>query len=290
MFKSICFLIQTYNRSKLVDLLNICCIIGVMSVEKEVRKQLLVTIGLSDKEALLYDLLLEQGEMTGGEVERLGRQKKNTFALLKSLQRKELLTINVREGKRYYIPAPPETLELILRERRRAILTTQALFEQVLPEMSKAYKDKIGKPVVQHFSGISGLRTVFDEVYREGKTEVLSVVGNEAPDKKFYEEIINKYKPMRIKNKIFAKTISPDSPRARELKATEKLDLKEKYLVDPVKYPMPAEFDTWGDKIALMSFARGDFSAILIQHPDLAKTMRSLMSLAMDGARHKPEP
>ena len=84
---------------------------------------------------------------------------------------------------------------------------------------------------------------------------------------------------------IFAKTISPDSPRARELKATEKQDLKEKILVDTQKYPMPAEFDSWDDRIALMSFARGDFSAVLIQHPDLAITMQSLLRLAMDGAK-----
>ena len=48
---------------------------------------------------------------------------------------------------------------------------------------------------------------------------------------------------------------------------------------------MPAEFDSWDDKIALMSFARADFSAILVQHPDLARTMQSLMRLAMGGAR-----
>lgn len=254
-----------------------------MSQEKELRKRLLVAIGLSDKEAHIYDLLLEQGEMTGGEVERIGRQRKNTFALLKSLQRKSLVTIINREGKRHYVPAPPETLELILREQKRAVLMTQSLYEQFLPEMSKTYKEKVGRPVVQYYSGISGLRTVFDEVYREGKNEVLSAVGNEAPDKRFYEEIINKYKPMRIRNKILARTISPDSLRARELKATEKQDLKEKYLIDPKKYPMPSEFDSWDDKIALMSFSRGDFSAILIQHPDLAKTMQSLMRLAMDS-------
>jgi len=254
-----------------------------MSVQKEIRKQLLVTMGLSDKEALIYDLLLEQGKLTGGEIEKVGRQKKNTFALLKSLQRRGLITISTSDGKRYYVPAPPESLELMLKEQKRAILTTQALYEQVLPEMSRSYKEKIGKPVVQYYSGLSGLRMVFDEVYKEGKSEVLSAVGNEAPDKRFYEEIINKYKPLRIKNKILARTISPDSPRARELKATEQLDLKKKYLVDPAKYPMPAEFDSWDDKIALMSFSKGDFSAILIQHPDLAKTMQSLMRLSMDS-------
>lgn len=256
-----------------------------MTDEKAIQRQLLISLGLAPKEAEIYEILLEQGEMTGGAIERESRQKKNTYTLLKSLQRKQLVSAYTREGKRYYQPAPPEQLELLIREQKRSTQQTQTLLDQALPEMSRAYKDKVGKPVVRYYSGISGLRTVFDEVYAPGKDEVLSCMGNEAPDTKFFDEIISKYKPLRVQNNIFARTISPDSPRARELKKTEKADLKEKFLVDPATYPMPAEFDSWGDMIALMSFARKDFSAVLIQHPDLAQTMQSLMRLAMDGAR-----
>lgn len=190
-----------------------------------------------------------------------------------------------REGKRWYSPAPPEQLELVIKEQKRAVLQNQALLEQALPEMSRAYKERVGRPVVRYFSGLTGLRTVFDEVYAAGKNEILSCVGNESPDQKFHKEIVEKYLPLRKKNQIWARTISPDSPRAREFKKTEKEDLKEKILVDPKQYPMPAEFDTWGDTVAMMSFARQDFTAILIKHPDLAKTMQSLLRLAMGVGR-----
>lgn len=258
-----------------------------MNEQKGLRIQMLVSLGLSQKEAEIYDLLLEQGGTTGGEIEKLSRQKKNTYVLLKSLQRKQLLTTAIKEGKRYYVPAPPDQLLLAIKEQKRAIVQSQGLLEQMLPEMQKTYNDTVGRPVVRYFSGITGLRTVFDEVYSEGKPEVLSCVGNESPDPRFHEEIVNKYKPLRVKNNIFARTISPDSARARELKETEVADLKEKFLVDPAKYPMPAEFDSWDDKIALMSFAKGDFSAVLIQHSDLAATMQSLLRLAMDGVKNQ---
>jgi len=90
-----------------------------------------------------------------------------------------------------------------------------------------------------------------------------------------------------ILNGIMSRVISPDSPRARELKATEEQDLKEKLLIDGKKYPMPGEFDTWGDKIALMSFTRSDFQAVLIEHPELAKVMQSLLRLATDLLRER---
>lgn len=256
-----------------------------MSEKNEIQRQLLVSIGLSPKEAEIYELLLTQGEMTGGAIERISRQKKNTYTLLKSLQRRGLVSPYVKEGKRWYVPAPPEQMEVVIKEQKRVVLQTQALLEQVLPEMSRAYRESVGRPVVQYYSGITGLRTVFDEVYRAGKPVVWGLAGNEAPDPKFHEEIMNKYKPLRVKNEIKAMVISPDSPRARELKKTEEQDLKEKFLVDPEKYPMPAEFDCWGDKIAMMSFARNEFSALLIEHKDLAMAMRSLLQLAMDGVK-----
>lgn len=253
-----------------------------MTSQNELQRQLLISIGLAPKEAEIYEILLTQGEMTGGAIERECRQKKNTYTLLKSLQRRQLITTAQREGKRWYVPAPPEQLELMIKEQKKVVLQTQALLEQALPEMSRAYKDGVGKPVVRYFSGLTGLRGVMDEVYAPGKNEVLSCVGNEAADIRFHREIVEKYLPLRKKNKIWARTISPDSPRAREFKRTEKLDLKEKYLVDPRLYPMPAEFDCWDNKIALMSFARKDFSAILIEHPELAITMKSLLRLAMN--------
>lgn len=262
------------------------CYHRYMNEQKGVRIQMFVSLGLAQKEAEIYDLLLEQGETTGGVIEKLSRQKKNTYVLLKSLQRKQLVSVLIKEGKRYYVPAPPDQLLLTLKEQRRAIVQSQSLLEQMLPELQRSYNERVGRPVIRYFSGLTGLRTVFDEVYATGKSEILSCIGNEAPDPRFHEEIITKYKPLRVKNNIFARTLSPDSPRARELKVTEVADLKEKLLIDPKKYPMPAEFDTWGDSIAMMSFARGDFSAVLIQHPDLATTMQSLLRLAMDGARH----
>ena len=255
-----------------------------MQIDTMLRRQLFVALGLSDKEAVLYDTLLKHGQMPAAGLEKISGLKKNTYILLKRLERRGLVQKMMKEGKSHYVVGAPEQLQVYAREQERKVGETKALLVEMLPELQKNYREVVGRPVVQYYAGIEGLRKVFDEVYAEGKSEVLSCVGNEAPDPKFYDEIINKYRPMRVKNNIFAKTISPDSPRARELKATEKQDLKEKILVDTQKYPMPAEFDSWDDRIALMSFARGDFSAVLIQHPDLAITMQSLLRLAMDGA------
>ncbi len=261
-----------------------------MPADTLIRRQLFVSLGLTDKEAIIYDLLLTHGEMGSGVIERESRLKKNTYSLLRTLQRKHLVSISIKEGKRVYIPSPPDQLMLSLKDQRRALMQTQALLESALPELQQSYLDKVGKPIVRHYTGLTGLRTVFDEVYKAGKDVVYSCFGNESPDERFFDEIINKYKPMRIKNDILSKVISPDSPRARELKKTEKADLKEKLLIDPKKYPMPAELDTWDDKIALMSFTNKDFSAILINHPDLATTLQSLMKLAIDLAASTTHP
>ena len=256
-----------------------------MKQESRVQKEVLISLGLAEKEVLIYDLLLTQGELIGGELERLSGLKKNTYTLLKSLERKNLVTTVNKEGKRYYVASSPDALLVLAKARQREVLRTTYTLEQILPEMKAVYRQRVGRPVTQYFSGMAGLRAVFDEVYREGKSEVIGAVGNETPDKRFHDEIITKYLPLRVKNKIFARTLSPDSLRARELKKTEKKDLKEKLLVDPEKYPMPGEFDTWGNYIAMMSFEKGDFSAVLIEHANLAKTFQSIMKLAMDGQR-----
>lgn len=252
----------------------------------DLRRQLLVSLGLSSKEAILYETLLVHGSLAASQLEKQTGLKKNTYTLLKQLERRGLVQKYVEDGRSHYQVGSPQRLKSYLEDQEHALNETKTLLQESLPTLLSDYKKVVDRPVISYYSGLSGLRTVFDEVYKEGKKEVLGCVGNESPDPIFHNEIINKYKPLRVKNNIFSRVISPDSPRARKLKESEGQDLKHKYLIDPNKYPMPAEFDTWDDKIAMMSFDKGDFSAILIKHPTLATTLQSLMKLAMDSVTH----
>jgi len=251
------------------------------------RRQLFVSLGLSDKEAVLYDTLLNHGQLPAASLEKISGLKKNTYILLKRLERRGLVQKMIKDGKSHYIVGSPEQLQAFTKEQETRTQGVKQMLGEMMPGLKKAYTEAIDRPTVKYFAGLEGLRVVFDEVYAPGKSEVWGCVGNEVPDKELYDEIINKYKPMRILNGIMSRVISPDSPRARELKSTQEQDLKEKFLIDGKKYPMPGEFDTWGDKIALMSFARSDFQAVLIEHPELAKVMQSLLRLATDLLRER---
>lgn len=259
-----------------------------MQKDTMLRRQLFVQLGLSDKESVLYDTLLKHGQLPAASLEKISGLKKNTYILLKSLERRGLVQKMIKDGKSHYIVGSPDKLKNFLSEQEARVGETKAMLAELLPNLRQAYQEAVDRPTVQYFAGLSGLRAVFDEVYAPGKNEIWGCVGNEAPDKEFYEEIINKYRPMRVENGIITRVISPDSPKARELKKTEKQDLKEKLLIDAKKYPMPAEFDTWGNKIAMMSFAKNDFQAILIEHPDLSITLQSLLRLAIDLLKERP--
>ena len=253
-----------------------------MKSSTQLRRQLLISLGLSDKESILYETLLKYGTLPASTLEKYSGLKKNTYTILKSLERRSLVHKFIKDSRSHYQVGSPTQLKTYLMDRKQEVDEAVTLFNDTLPSLLNDYKKVLDSPVVSHYQGLTGLRSVFDEVYKEGKKEILGCVGNEAPDPVFYEEILNKYRPLRISNKILARAISPDSPRARELKESEKNDLKQKYLIDPKKYPMPAEIEAWDDTIAMMSFAKGDFHAILINHPELAKTLQSLLKLAMD--------
>lgn len=250
-------------------------------------RQALIALGLSDKEAKLYETLMEQGEIAGGALEKVSGLGKNTYILLKSLQAKQLVVTSQRDGKRTYSTSSPDVLMLRHTEQKRALLQTGKALEAILPEAWESYRSKVGRPVVQHYSGLAGLRRTFDRVYAEGKSVIWGAFGNEVVGKQMYDEILNTYEPARVRRKIKAITISPDSARARELKKREDEDLKEKYLVNSEQYPMPAEFDTWGDFITMMKFTKGDYQSIVIECPEFAQTMQSILGLLSSLLREK---
>lgn len=265
-----------------------------MKSSTQLRRQLFISLGLSDKESILYETLLKYGTLPAATLEKYSGLKKNTYTILKSLERRSLVHKFIKDSRSHYQVGSPTQLQSYLLDKKHEVDEAMTLYNDTLPSLISDYKKVLDTPIVSHYQGLTGLRSVFDEVYKAGKKEILGCVGNEAPDPVFYEEIINKYRPLRISNNILARGISPDSKRARELKESESNDLKKKYLINPKKYPMPAEIETWNDSIAMMSFAKGDFHAILINHPELAKTLQSLLKLAMDliasGAKSPSSP
>lgn len=257
-----------------------------MTTDSALRRQLFVTLGLSDKEALLYDTLLTHGPQGSGVLEKLSHLKKNTYSLLRSLERRQLVSVSYVEGKKVFIPAPPDQLLLSIKEQKRALAHTQALLEAALPELTHAYQTRVGSPTVRHYQGKTGLREVLEQTYQAGKKEIYGCVGWISPTKTL-DEASSHYSQLRVERGIYTYAINNDNEAGREFarRATNPDNLAEVKLINQTNYPLPAEIDVWNNTIAFLSFENKDFQGVMIEHPQFAQTLNSIFKLLFDLLR-----
>ena len=238
-------------------------------------------LGLSEKESKIYRILLTIGRGSAATVvAKAGLKRGITYAILHELEKLGFIkTINI-EGKSYFQAENPVKLLDLVEERKREIEAISESIQTIGPKLISQYKLAIGKPVISYYEGNEGIKAVFEDIYAPKKDIVYGCVDLEISDKVFPKYITDNLIPKRIKNKVIAHSFIGKSDLAREVAKKDRQQLRKSCLVDKGKYHLPAEIDIYEDKVAMLSFIKGDFIGLVIENKDIAQSLRSIFRLA----------
>lgn len=131
-------------------------------------------IGLNEKEVKVYLAMLDLGESSIIPIaKRAGIKRTTVYNYLEDFIQMGLLSVTVRNGKKYYIANSPNRLRVLMQERTKKI-------ESVLPNLFSLYKEEGNKPSIQMFEGIEGIKTAFDLSLKalNKKVDVIPVVAS----------------------------------------------------------------------------------------------------------------
>lgn len=260
-----------------------------MQAQTHVRRQFFIGCGLAKKEAEVYDLLLTNGEMSAARIEKESGHGKNVYNLLKTLERKGLVLKFQKERKSWYQPGDPQNLHKLVEEQVKSAQQLNETFEQLLPKIRQDYLDRVNRPVVEYFVGEAGLKLILEDIYAP-KDDV--VYGAVEPDRleKLREGITKSdLVPRRQASGLKVRAVFPNTKLAKWLHERDGEHFRKSILIDKDKYPMPGQIEVYGDKIALLSFRQGQFVGMLIEHDELATTLKSLFTLVFDKTAHVGE-
>ncbi len=111
--------------------------------------------GLSEKEARVYVAMLELGESSIIPIaQRAGIKRTTVYNYLDEFHRLGLISVTIRNQRQFYRAASPTRLQDLLRERLSKV-------ESIVPTLFSLYQQEEGKPSVQMFEGVEGIKTVF---------------------------------------------------------------------------------------------------------------------------------
>lgn len=137
-------------------------------------------LGLSNKEATLYMLLLSHPRQTAQELaNRSAITRTNVYRLLDLMEARGLVTFEDNPIRRY-CTAEPQALQKLLRDQQQHLQQAANTLSSAMPRFRAQYALSLDKPGVFHMAGAEGFeRLLLDMI--SSKTEVLLVASNEVP-------------------------------------------------------------------------------------------------------------
>lgn len=217
--------------------------------------------GLEQKEFDTYKHLLSLKRATVLELANIsGEKRANLYRILDSLRKKRLVSEIYEDKKHYYIAESPKVLMDFVNKQKEKV---QAL----LPELESVEKEALERPKIKFYEGKEGIKTLYDELLEE-RQEMLAFAWPE----KILDKIDshNDFVKKRLKYKIHARTIYPDTRAAHQRNTGLKESRYSKHLKS-----FDSAFIISGNKVVTYSLKRW-ITGVLIDNKEIAEGMRAI--------------
>ena len=233
-------------------------------------EQTLVQAGLDEQQAVVYEALLKQGQLSAGAVHKQVPLKRGL--VYKVLD--ELVALGVAEkiqetGKVIVFGLThPLTLKELAEKREHEAKDARMALEGVLPSLISDFNLASGQPDVQFFEGIDGVWEVLKDSLTT-KTEIYSYADIETIARNI-EAINQKYVSRRERLGINKKGIILDTPFTREyLKSYHKLVTDVKFIKLEDTKPFQSIMQIYDDKISYITLSAEKKIGVIIYDKNL---------------------
>lgn len=252
-------------------------------------EQLLIKLGLADKEAKVYVALLELAEDTVQNIaQKAGVNRATTYVILDKLM-KHGLASQVKKGKKtFFVAEDPHELANILEAQKQEIEVRRRLLDDSMNQFVAVYNAQKGKPTVRYFEGEDGL----ESLDRYGRDFVAT--GEDGP-------VQYSLSPIHLLEELFptrrAKSLSERISKGQWTRLIythangpfsdqqNKEQLREAIYLSPDQLPMNMTVSIlkWGAKFFYLS--KSNPRGVLIEDADIARNLRVVFDLAWEGAK-----
>lgn len=245
-----------------------------------VIKQVLESLGWSEKEVAVYVALLERDGATAAELsKKTGINRTSCYDLLDFLMKRGLISKYKKKGKTTFSTVDPRRLVSYLdrekEESAKKIEAQKKLVQDALPELVSLFNPPGTRPRVQFFEGEKGMREAYEDTLSSRET-ILAYANIET----MYEGLPHffpGYFTRRAAAKIKIKAIFPDNAPSRERAAHNTEDLRETRFLPRSDLTFTPEINIYGNKMLIASWR--EKIAIIIESKELAELQKISFNL-----------
>jgi len=242
-------------------------------------RDILAQAGLEEKEAIVYETLLKNGQMAAGELlPKTIFKRGDLYNILYALKSKGFISEKEIRGRKRFEASDPGKIKDYLEEQKRKTENSRRLLDKILPQMMSDYNLFVAKPSVRCYEGKAGLARLYDELNASRPKEILllrSVFDDQWPE---IDRLVNRQIKKQIQLKIKTKALTP---LVAETKKTylnlDRQRLVERRILKKEIFSLPAQVLIWDETVAITSF-RGKMITSIIEDANIALTFRIIFA------------
>lgn len=256
-------------------------------------KQSLIQAGLSDEQAEVYEILIKSGELPARKIAQKTTIKRGL--VYKTLERLMEIGLVEKDDKKKAVaifkPKHPLILKEIAETKKQQAENNLFALNGMMSQLNADFNLASGKPGVQFYEGVDGMKKIYDDILDYGKSFHL-IVAYYHQDPVYIEKIIpviNDFIKKRVKKEMMVVSMTPRSgslAKDKERESKDKETLIARTWVEKSEYSSPVEIDIYGNKVAILSFGK-ELIGTVVESPQIADAMRDLFVLAKKGAGKK---
>lgn len=248
------------------------------------HKELLIELGLSQNEAIIYEYLLANGESLAGNIIKKTPLKRGVvYNALTDLVKKGLIKQSKKGKILSFSPNHPDKLREYMENREREVKKAEISLESQMPLLLSSFNLVSGQPGVRIYEGKDGLaKTLNDSL--SSRTEVLTYADIEGMEK-YMGRANDKYLARRKELKIYKRGILADTPYARDYMRNYDKEVTKIKFIDGKKYPMYLEMEIYDNKVSFMTFSDKKLIGVIIENEEIYKTQKSIFEIVWENAK-----
>lgn len=239
-------------------------------------KDLLVSLGLSEKAALVYQVALGSGGGTILELARRAHLPRTTLYYLIDELKQAGALIETRRGKRvFYLAEKPTALYRRIKEKLDD-------FKTALPTLEKTFTQLANRPKVEFLYGAVGFKQIWEKIFASADREYSIITQAESfldfvKERYIRDEIVERKKKLAIQSR----QIIPDNPYNRKIVARDRQENRQsKFLPGYCRLPFS---EIIGENFVAFISPKYGSMHLLIEDSAFARTRQNLFEVLWDS-------
>lgn len=230
-------------------------------------KEELQKLGMTKSEALVFELLVKYGSISGSQLaKKSGLDRSTTYNLLASLNAKGFVSYLVKDGLKIYQISNPSNL-------RKFVEETAQIAESVIKQINETKQKLPSDSFVEVYEGKNAPKIMYHH-YLSAKNQNFYTYGGYGKMFSTLEPEIKEYiKEFKSRKNFLYSFISKDYPNLDNLKVIPGKIKQTNFNSLPVGF-------TIGSDTVTFHIYEDESKIIMIKHPIVAKVMKELFELA----------